>query len=111
MRSGDTKEDLLTGGNEQNGDNRFGKPEGGVGKSTTTYNLAAALAERGYRVLMVDLDAQAGLTVSCGLDPDAFRITTYDPMVKESVDLEALTAQTKVEGVDRFPANLKLAGC
>jgi chromosome partitioning protein len=45
--------------------------KGGVGKSTTTQNLGFALAERGHRVLLVDLDPQAALTVMCGVAPDA----------------------------------------
>src|SRR5947209_16371678 len=45
--------------------------KGGVGKSTTTQNLGFALAERGRRVLLVDLDPQAALTVMCGVMPDA----------------------------------------
>src|SRR5258707_15248922 len=45
--------------------------KGGVGKSTTTQNLGFALAERGHRVLLVDLDPQAALTVMCGVTPDA----------------------------------------
>src|SRR5258708_18579652 len=44
--------------------------KGGVGKSTTTQNLGVALAERGHRVLLVDLDPQAALTVMCGVVPD-----------------------------------------
>ena len=60
--------------------------KGGVGKTTTTFNLGACLARRGQRVLVVDLDAQANLTISYGLNPDEVPLTTHDLLVDDNVD-------------------------
>ncbi|MFC1714456.1 ParA family protein [Candidatus Poribacteria bacterium] len=62
--------------------------KGGVGKSTTCVCLGAALTELGNRVLMVDLDPQAGLTTSLGQDPGAFERTIYDALIDDRVPVE-----------------------
>ncbi len=59
----------------------FANQKGGVAKTTTTLNLAAAFAETGHRVLCVDMDPQGNLTMSQGIDPDTLELSMYDVLV------------------------------
>jgi chromosome partitioning protein len=59
----------------------FANQKGGVAKTTTTLNLAVAFAERGHRVLCVDMDPQSNLTMSQGIDPDSLEVSMYDVLV------------------------------
>ena len=80
--------------------------KGGVAKTTTTLSLAAALAERGRHVLAVDLDPQAALTYSLGVDPDALVETVNDVLVRR-LPIDKVTIGREV---DLVPANIDLAG-
>ena len=80
--------------------------KGGVAKTTTTLSLAAALAERGRQVLAVDLDPQAALTYSLGVDPDALVETVNDVLVRR-LPVDKVTIGREV---DLVPANIDLAG-
>jgi chromosome partitioning protein len=82
--------------------------KGGVGKTTTVFSLAAALADLGRRVLAVDLDAQANLTSSFGFDPDLIKHTSEDLLVNENVAAEDVILETAVEGVHAIPADIRL---
>src|SRR2546423_14491547 len=61
----------------------FANQKGGVAKTTTTLNLAVAFAEKGHRVLCVDLDPQSNLTMSQGIDPDSLELSMYDVLVNK----------------------------
>ena len=84
--------------------------KGGVGKSTTCACLGAALTELGKRVLVVDLDPQAGLTTSLGQDPGAFERTIYNALIDNEVPIKEIITETKVSNLSFLPANLDLAG-
>jgi len=81
--------------------------KGGVGKTTTTVNLAASLVEMGKRVLVVDLDPQGGLTLASGHEPDALEKSVYDGLMKDE-PLENLVLTTGF-GADLIPSNVDLA--
>lgn len=81
--------------------------KGGVAKTTTTHSLAAALTERGSRVLTVDLDPQACLSWSMGADPDTLDRSLHDVLLGR---LDAADAIVKVGDVHLLPATIDLAG-
>src|SRR5687768_8676152 len=81
--------------------------KGGVAKTTSTICLGAALGERGYRVLLIDLDPQGSLTFSLGVDPDALEVTTHDVLLSRIPLPKVILG---VEDLDIAPANIDLAG-
>jgi len=83
--------------------------KGGVAKTTTSVNLGAALALRGHRVLLVDVDPQSNATTGVGLDHRAVERSTYDLLVGEA-SLGEVTRPTGIKGLDCAPASLDLAG-
>jgi len=83
--------------------------KGGVAKTTTVASLAAALVELGRRVLVVDLDPQACLTFSLGLDPETVEISAHDVLLGR-VSAGMAIVRT-ADGADLLPATIELAGC
>ena len=83
--------------------------KGGVGKTTTTINLAACLAEIGYRVLVVDLDPQANATTGLGIDPRSINASMYDVMLRD-VPMSECTVDSAMPGLRVAPSSLDLAG-
>ncbi len=83
--------------------------KGGVGKTTTTVNLGAALAEEGYRVLVVDLDPQGNATTGLGVEARNFEFSMYDVIMREQ-PLEDCIEPTSVKNLFVAPATIDLAG-
>jgi len=84
----------------------FANQKGGVAKTTTTLNLAAAFAESGYRVLCVDMDPQGNLTMSQGIDPDTLELSMYDVLVHH-IPIKQIVRKREI---DVACASIDLAG-
>jgi chromosome partitioning protein len=84
--------------------------KGGVAKTTTVHALGFALAQLGRRVLLVDLDPQACLTYSVGIDPENLHQSLHDVFVRKMKAADARRIVPSVEGLDILPSTIDLAG-
>ena len=83
--------------------------KGGVGKTTSTINLGAALAETGRRVLLIDFDPQGALSVGLGVNPHELDLTVYNLLMARDVSIDEVLLKTGVPGLDLLPGNIDLS--
>ena len=83
--------------------------KGGVGKTTSTINLGAALAEWGRRVLLVDFDPQGALSVGLGVNPHDLDRTIYNVLIERDVAVDDVLLKTNTPGMDLLPSNIDLS--
>ena len=83
--------------------------KGGVGKTTTTINLGAALADYGRRVLLVDFDPQGALSVGLGIDAHDLELSVYNLVIERGIRAEDILLKTSVRGMDLLPSNIDLS--
>jgi len=84
--------------------------KGGVGKTTTTINLGAALAEFGRRVLLVDFDPQGALSVGLGIQPHELEATVYNLLMERGASAADVVIKTSVADMHLLPSNIDLSG-
>jgi chromosome partitioning protein len=87
----------------------FFNQKGGTAKTTSTLNVAAALAERGKRVLTVDMDPQASLTMATGVDITRLESSVYDLLLDDDLAVESLIVPTNIADVALVPSHPDLA--
>ena len=80
--------------------------KGGVGKTTTTINLGAAMAESGQRVLLVDFDPQGALSVGLGINPMSIDLTVYNLLLDREVDPDHAVLKTQIPDLEILPSNI-----
>ncbi|MBR0130867.1 MAG: ParA family protein [Firmicutes bacterium] len=84
--------------------------KGGVGKTTTNINLAACLALKGRKILVIDMDPQGNTTSGLGIQKRGLHYTSYDLLIEENLDTEAVILKTSTKNLDIIPASVDLAG-
>ena len=84
--------------------------KGGVGKTTTNINLGACLAQKGKKVLMIDIDPQGNTTSGIGIRKRTLKQTLYDVLIDEDINIKNVILPTKTENLYLLPASVDLAG-
>lgn len=84
--------------------------KGGVGKTTTNINLAASLAIKGKKILVIDIDPQGNTTSGLGIIKKDMEYSSYELLTEENIDTKDTIVATSTEGLDLIPASVQLAG-
>jgi chromosome partitioning protein len=83
--------------------------KGGVGKTTTTLSLGAALAEIGLQVLIVDFDPQGGCALGLGIEPGSLELSVYNALLDRNCEVEEVVLKTSVPNLEILPSNIDLS--